>query len=195
VIVSAYGIREGLLLETARVVPTFSDRGEARERSVREFAERCHYEEPHARHVQRLSLQLFDAIGPRIGLTAVDRQILADAALLHDVGYHINYDRHHKHSYHLIVHAELLGITPAEQVVIANVARYHRGAPPKRKHRNFGTLDKPLRDQVERLAAILRSRSVSWRYPLTVGHRLAMWPPVRGARVIRPLPGRAEHCS
>ena len=39
-IVSAYGIREGLLLETARVVPTFSDRGEARERSVREFAER-----------------------------------------------------------------------------------------------------------------------------------------------------------
>ena len=39
-IVSAYGIREGLLLETARVVPKFSDRGEARERSVREFAER-----------------------------------------------------------------------------------------------------------------------------------------------------------
>jgi len=155
-IVSAYGIREGLLLETARVVPTFSDRGEARERSVREFAERCHYEEPHARHVQRLSLQLFDAIGPRIGLAATDRQILADAALLHDVGYHINYENHHKHSYHLIVHADMLGMSPEEQVAIANVARYHRGAPPKRKHRNYGILDRALRRRIRKLAAILR---------------------------------------
>ena len=155
-IVSAYGIREGLLLETARVVPTFADRGEARERSVREFAERCHYEEPHARHVQRLALQLFDSIGPRIGLSASDRQILADAALLHDVGYHINYEKHHKHSYHLIVHADMLGMTPEEQVAIANVARYHRGAPPKRKHPNFGALDRGLRRRIRKLAAILR---------------------------------------
>jgi len=155
-IVSAYGIREGLLLETARVVPTFADRGEARERSVREFAERCHYEEPHARHVQRLSLQLFDSIGPRIGLSASDRQILSDAALLHDVGYHINYEKHHKHSYHLIVHADMLGMTPEEQVAIANVARYHRGAAPKRKHPNYGALDRGLRRRIRKLAAILR---------------------------------------
>jgi len=156
VTVSRYGIREGLLLQAARVIPVVADPGAARERSVREFAERCHFEEPHALQVQRLALRLFDALGSRLGCTEEDRATLADAALLHDTGYHINYDRHHKHSYHLIVHAELLGITPAEQVVIANVARYHRGAPPKRKHRNYGTLDKPLRDRVERLAAILR---------------------------------------
>jgi exopolyphosphatase/guanosine-5'-triphosphate,3'-diphosphate pyrophosphatase len=123
---------------------------------VREFAERCHYEELHASQVQRLALRLFDAIGARIGCTPDERATLADAALLHDVGYHINYDRHHKHSYHLILHAELLGIAPSEQVVIANVARYHRGAPPKKKHRNFGNLDKALREQILRLSAILR---------------------------------------
>jgi exopolyphosphatase / guanosine-5'-triphosphate,3'-diphosphate pyrophosphatase len=154
--VSRYGIREGLLLELARVTPVVADPGAARERSVRDFAERCHYEEGHAVQVQKLSLRLFDAIGARLGCLPEDRATLADAALLHDCGYHINYDRHHKHSYHLIVHAELLGITPAEQVVIANVARYHRGAHPKRKHRNFGELDKSLRDRVERLSAILR---------------------------------------
>jgi exopolyphosphatase/guanosine-5'-triphosphate,3'-diphosphate pyrophosphatase len=154
--VSRYGIREGLLLELARVTPTVADPGAARERSVREFAERCHYEELHATQVRRLSLRLFDSIGTRIGCRPEDRETLGDAALLHDVGYHINYDRHHKHSYHLIVHAELLGITPAEQVVIANVARYHRGSPPKRKHRNFGELDKTLRDRIARLSAILR---------------------------------------
>jgi exopolyphosphatase/guanosine-5'-triphosphate,3'-diphosphate pyrophosphatase len=155
-VASAYGIREGLLLDVARVTPVVTDPGEARERSVREFAERCHYEEPHARQVQRLALQLFDSIGARLGCASVDRAILADAALLHDVGYHINYDRHHKHSYHLILHAELLGITPSEQVVIANVARYHRGAPPKRKHRSFSGLDRELRERIVRLSAILR---------------------------------------
>jgi exopolyphosphatase/guanosine-5'-triphosphate,3'-diphosphate pyrophosphatase len=154
--VSRYGIREGLLLELAKVTPTVADPGAARERSVREFAERCHYEEGHAMQVRRLALRLFDAIGARIGCVPEERAMLADAALLHDVGYHINYDRHHKHSYHLIVHAELLGISPAEQVVIANVARYHRGSPPRRKHRNFGELDRSLRDRIERLSALLR---------------------------------------
>ncbi len=154
--VSRYGIREGLLLEIAKVTPSVADPGEARERSVREFAERCHYEEGHSTQVRRLALRLFDAFGARLGCSQAERQTLADAALLHDVGYHINYDRHHKHSYHLILHAELLGIAPAEQVVIANVARYHRGAPPKRKHRNFSGLDEELRDRIVRLSAILR---------------------------------------
>lgn len=154
--VSVYGIREGLLLESAHVPTIPADRGEARDRSVRTFAERCHYEAPHAQHVRQLALQLFDAVGARLGCGAGDRQILADAALLHDVGYHINYDKHHKHSYHLILHADLLGMSPVEQVVVANVARYHRGAAPRRKHPNFGRLDRTTRDRIARLSAILR---------------------------------------
>lgn len=154
---SAFGIREGLLLEAARVMPAISDPGEARERSVREFAERCHYEAPHARQVQRLALQLFDAIGQRLDLAAADRAILSDAALLHDVGYHINYQGHHKHSYHLILHADLLGIAPEAQVMVAHVARYHRGAVPSRKrHRAFAGLGREVRRRVRRLSAILR---------------------------------------
>ena len=82
--------------------------------------------------------------------------MLSDAALLHDIGYHINYENHHKHSYHLISHAELLGMSPVEQVIVANVARYHRGPRPKKKHRNYSGLDKPSRQVVKRLAAILR---------------------------------------
>jgi exopolyphosphatase/guanosine-5'-triphosphate,3'-diphosphate pyrophosphatase len=47
-------------------------------------------------------------------------------------------------------------MTPEEQVAIANIARYHRGPRPKKKHRNFGPLDRTLRDRIERLGAILR---------------------------------------
>lgn len=154
--VSSYGIREGILLEVARVKPRSQDRGEARERSVRELAERSHYEQPHARQVQKLALRLFDSIGTKIGCDPEDRQTLSDAALLHDIGYHINYDKHHKHTYHLITHADLLGMTPTEQIVVANVARYHRGAEPQKSHPNFGPLGKSQRTRIKRLSAILR---------------------------------------
>jgi exopolyphosphatase/guanosine-5'-triphosphate,3'-diphosphate pyrophosphatase len=155
-VVSTYGIREGIILELARVEPRSADRGEARERSVRELAERSHYEEPHAKQVRRLALRLFDSIGAKIGCDPEDRQTLADAALLHDIGYHINYDRHHKHSYHLISHADLLGMTPTEQILIANVARYHRGAEPQKSHANFSALKAPDRARIVRLSALLR---------------------------------------
>ena len=154
--VSSYGIREGILLELAQVKPGSADRGEARDRSVRQLAERSHYEIPHAQQVQKLALRLFDSIGAKLGCHPEDRQTLSDAALLHDIGYHINYDKHHKHSYHLITHAELLGMTPTEQVLIANIARYHRGAEPRKTHENFGPLRSADRNRIRRLAAILR---------------------------------------
>ncbi|MCE9602673.1 MAG: Ppx/GppA family phosphatase [Gemmatimonadetes bacterium] len=153
---SGFGIREGLLLESAHVKAVIADPGEARARSVLGFAERCHYEVPHSRQVQELALQLFDAIGARIGCGPAERRTLSDAALLHDVGYHINYEQHHKHSFHLITHADLLGIPPEEQVVIAHVARYHRGGEPKRKHTAWWELDRDSREKVRRLSAILR---------------------------------------
>jgi exopolyphosphatase / guanosine-5'-triphosphate,3'-diphosphate pyrophosphatase len=156
VVVSRYGIREGLLLETARVKPVFADPGEARQRSILELAQRCQYEPMHAKHVQTLALSLFDSMGERLGLSAEDRQVLADAALLHDVGYHISFDKHHRHTYHLVAHAELLGVTPAEQLMIANVARYHRGKRPKKRHENFGSLDPEIRERIVKLAALLR---------------------------------------
>ena len=155
--VSGFGIREGLLLEAAAVAPMPADPGEARERSVRAFAERCHFEEPHAVQVRKVALQLFDQLASRLKCEPGDREILADAALLHDVGYHISYENHHKHSYHLILHADLLGMTPTERVAVAHVARYHRGAlPDKRKHAAFGALGRPTRRRVRRLAALLR---------------------------------------
>src|SRR4051812_12091722 len=155
-VISSYGIREGLLLETAQVIPFPADAGEARDRSVRELAERSHYEAPHSKHVQKLALQLFDSLGQRLGCAPEDRGLLADAALLHDIGYHISYEKHNKHSFHLIEHAELLGMTPAEQIIVANIARYHRGAEPRKKHVNYGGLDRPMRQTIKRLGALLR---------------------------------------
>jgi exopolyphosphatase/guanosine-5'-triphosphate,3'-diphosphate pyrophosphatase len=50
----------------------------------------------------------------------------------------------------------LLGYTENEIEMIANIARYHRKSPPKRKHEGYARLDKSGRITVERLSAFLR---------------------------------------
>ncbi len=188
---SGYGIREGLLLDIARIPASVANPGEARSRSVRRLAERCHFEEQHSLQVQRLALQLFDAIGHRIGSSPQDRQTLSDASLLHDIGYHISYDDHHKHSYYLIMHAELLGMPPSEKLVIANVARYHTGAPPRKKHENYARLDRAHRARVLRLSALLRLADGFDRGHGSAVERLRVRWTDRGLR-ITPVPREAN---
>src|SRR5581483_1620389 len=62
-------------------------------------------------------------------------------------------------SYHLIAHSDLAGFTPQQTELVANVARYHCGAFPKRKHGHFAKLPKVDRKLVRRLAGILRIAS------------------------------------
>jgi len=68
----------------------------------------------------------------------------------------INYDQHHKHSYHLIRNSRLPGLRATDLELIANIARYHRGALPKRKHKNLARLSSEDQRRVQRLAGILR---------------------------------------
>ena len=100
-----------------------------------------------------------------------DQPALEAAARLQDVGYLINYDQHHKHSYHLILNSRLPGFRPRELELVANVARYHRGAPPKQKHDNFRSLPRDDQQRVRQLAAILRDRRRPRSQPHPAGER------------------------
>jgi exopolyphosphatase/guanosine-5'-triphosphate,3'-diphosphate pyrophosphatase len=78
------------------------------------------------------------------------------AALLHDIGHHISYPGHHKHTYYLIKNAGLRGFDPLEIELLASVARYHRRGHPRRRHTEFGALPRPARRTVRVLAGLLR---------------------------------------
>jgi exopolyphosphatase/guanosine-5'-triphosphate,3'-diphosphate pyrophosphatase len=106
--------------------------------------------------VAALAGRIFEQLAGPLDLPAGDRLLLECAARLQDVGYVINYDQHHKHSYHLIRNSRLPGVRPHDLELIANVARYHRGAHPKRKHENLARLAAEDQRRVQRLAAILR---------------------------------------
>jgi exopolyphosphatase/guanosine-5'-triphosphate,3'-diphosphate pyrophosphatase len=155
-----WALREGILLDYIHGHPRSLARAEAypdvRRRSVVHLAERCAYDERHARHVAALALAMFDAIRPRHGLGDGERALLEYASLLHDIGHHISYPGHHKHTYYLIKHGDLRGFAPLEVEILANVARYHRRGAPRKKHPDFAALPRDSRRIVRILAGFLR---------------------------------------
>src|SRR5258705_4819916 len=152
--------REGLVLDytrrNRRQIAQIDNIPDVRRRSTLELSERCNYYAEHANQVVRLSLALFDQTRAVHGLTDREREWLEYAALMHDLGGHISYSGHHKHSYYLIKNGDLRGFHPDEIEVMALVARYHRRGTPKRSHDQYAQLPLPLRRTVKTLASILR---------------------------------------
>jgi exopolyphosphatase/guanosine-5'-triphosphate,3'-diphosphate pyrophosphatase len=152
------GIREGLILRGLRkhnLLPHEKQPRNWRD-AVLEYARSCHHDEEHALQVAKMALEIFAVVAAPFGLGDKERQLLEAAALLHDVGYFISYSGHHKHTYHLIRHADLFGFTPRERELTAQAARYHRKALPKKKHESFARLAPQDQILVERLGGILR---------------------------------------
>ncbi|HUR62477.1 MAG TPA: Ppx/GppA phosphatase family protein [Candidatus Thermoplasmatota archaeon] len=154
-------LKDGVIAElVAQADPAVAAAGPAPEGKARRSAlglgRRFQFEESHGVHVEHLALSLFDQLADLHRLGPRDRTILASAALLHDVGRHVSDKRHHKHTYYLVSEAELLGLTQPEVELAALVARYHRKAEPKPKHKGYAALTSPDRERVERLSAILR---------------------------------------
>jgi exopolyphosphatase/guanosine-5'-triphosphate,3'-diphosphate pyrophosphatase len=160
IVLSDYALREGLLLDYIRRHLRDIQRVEryldVRRRSVVELAERCGYVQEHAEQVARLALSIFDATRPVHRLPDRARERLEWASLLHDIGLHISYTRHHKHSYYLIKNGGLRGFEPDEIEMIALTARYHRRATPRRAHVGFEGLSREQQREVRVLAAMLR---------------------------------------
>ncbi|MGO9838191.1 MAG: HD domain-containing protein [Polyangiaceae bacterium] len=117
---------------------------------------RYHFDEAHARQVCRFATQLYDDLQRVHAFGERDRLLLRAAALLHDIGDYVHYSGHHKHSQYLIQHADIMGMTPDERAIVANIARYHRKGPPDPNHPGYRDLAKEARGKVRGLASLLR---------------------------------------
>jgi exopolyphosphatase / guanosine-5'-triphosphate,3'-diphosphate pyrophosphatase len=153
-------LREGLVLDYIRTnkrqIAQIDKIPDVRRRSTIELAERCNYYSDHAQQVARLALALFDQTRAIHGLTDREREWLEYAAVMHDLGVHISYPRHHRHSYYLIKNGDLRGFHPDEIEVMALIARYHRRGTPKKSHEEYAHLSARLRRAVRLLSSILR---------------------------------------
>ena len=154
------GLKEGVLLDLMEDATAHLDHAARRDRQTWAGAvalgRRYRFDEAHAAHVAGLALSLFDQLRPLHGLEEDGRRLLTAAALLHDIGSHISYKKHHKHSLYLITHAELPGFTPTQMQMAAHIARYHRKGEPSTAHEGYAALARGDRRTVDALAALLR---------------------------------------
>ena len=126
------GLREGIFYErflAPAEPPLFPD---VRRASVLNVAENYDFDHPHAEHVARLAIEVFDGTA-RAGLhlgSPLEREWLWAAAMLHDIGVVVDYHDHHKHGFYLVLNAGLPGFDHRELAMIALLVRSHRKAPP-----------------------------------------------------------------
>lgn len=154
-------LREGVIIDYLRTseiesLPPVPDVEDIKLRDVFAVGRRFGYEENHGLQVATMAEKIFDRLAPIFDLNRHERTYLSAAALLHDVGYHISHEAHHKHSYYLIKHSEMTGFTEAEKSVIANIARYHRKSLPQDAHLEFTALGENEQEIVWKLSSILR---------------------------------------
>jgi len=158
--ISDRGLREGLLvdyLERSGHAPLLEETS-VRARSVFHLGRTCGFDEPHARNVARIALQMFDSARElRLHkLGEWERELLEYAALLHDIGAFLSYQNHHAHTYYLIKNADLLGFDQTEIAIMAATGLFHRKSFPRKKHPQFAELDGRSREIVRVLCALLR---------------------------------------
>jgi exopolyphosphatase/guanosine-5'-triphosphate,3'-diphosphate pyrophosphatase len=159
ILVPGVGLKEGILEDMIdRRFARWSALAEedALTKTCLRLGRRYQFDESHGLLVATLATRLFDDLKLLHRLNERHRLLLKAAALLHDVGDFIRYEGHHKHSFYIIENSDLMGITPAERKVVANIARYHRKSFPDPSHPNFRELSREERASVRSLAAILR---------------------------------------
>ncbi|MCD8552619.1 Ppx/GppA phosphatase family protein [Seleniivibrio sp.] len=154
------GLRAGLTIDTINKMgielPFQNSMDGVRYSRLVEIGNKFDFDEAGAFQVEKLAKMLFDGLKDRMGLIERDWALLEAAALLRDIGKHIAYSKHHKHSYYMIKHSELVGYTHEEIEAIASIARYHRKSMPKVAHDEFISLSPAMQLRVEKLAALLR---------------------------------------
>ncbi|PZD74502.1 Exopolyphosphatase [Acaryochloris thomasi RCC1774] len=155
-------LREGVIVDWMLTHGLIEDRlryqGSIRQRSALNLAQKYGVDLEAAQRIAQFAVSLFEQTqGILHQWTDVERELLWAAAILHNAGHFVSHSAHHKHSYYLIRHGGLLGYTDPEVEIVANLARYHRKGPPKKRHQNYQNLaNETQRQIVNQLSAILK---------------------------------------
>jgi exopolyphosphatase / guanosine-5'-triphosphate,3'-diphosphate pyrophosphatase len=130
-IISGQGVREGAFYRHFLPPPHRLDA--VRWFSVRNLGRRHPRLPLHIEQVGRLAAAVFDGLRPIHRLGPPERDLLAAAAELHDVGAALDYYRHEKHGEYILTSSALPGFDHRELALLALMVRYHRKGLPQRK--------------------------------------------------------------
>jgi exopolyphosphatase/guanosine-5'-triphosphate,3'-diphosphate pyrophosphatase len=137
------GLRLGLLYDLLGR----RERHDLRDATVTRLQKRFDVDRAQAQQVGRIARELHDALDHQAGEEEVKR--LAWAAALHEVGFAISHNDHHKHGSYLVGNADLAGFSTSDQQRVATLVLAQRG--------NLRKVAEALRDS-SRVAKILALR-------------------------------------
>ena len=158
--VTEFGLRDGMLVDYLSRCSgsSLKENQSVRDTSIHHLAKMFHVDKAHVDHVFDLTAQMFDSAHTS-GLITYDewwRELLLYASLVHDVGEFVSHSKHQLHSAYIVSHAEIVGFSEHEILIIALLCRYHRKRLPREKDPGYNSLPVEDRRTVFVLSCILR---------------------------------------
>lgn len=147
--VARTAMREGVLYDMLGR----ASHNDPREASVDALADRYGADRAQGRRVEQTALSLFDQVAPVWELTGEDRQRLAWASRLLEIGLSIAHSQHHQHGAYLIEHSDIAGFSRQEQAYLAVLVRCQRRSLPLSL---LEAQPERIRSSQQRLIALLR---------------------------------------
>lgn len=121
--ISGGALREGLIYGMLDNMQQNDRRLQTLEQSIKRF----HIEPEHADRVKSIALGLFKQVQSQIDLGKVDCEaILMAAAMLHEIGLHIEYKLHHQHGAYILHHLPLIGYSEQQRAGVKALVQCHR---------------------------------------------------------------------
>ena len=152
------GLKDGVLWDMAYRIQE-STRVSPREQvwtSALRLGEKYQFDVEHAKQVAHHAGRLFDQSCVLHTLDEENKLLLEIGALLHDIGHFINTVDHNKHGYYILKASPLIGLSEAEQNIVANIMLYHRKSTPSIEDDCFRALTPKDRLVVIKLSALMR---------------------------------------
>lgn len=156
-IISGNGLRDGLFFKRVLLAPEGELVGDVLEHSLENLMLRYDVSLAHAKRVDILSMAMFDQLSAIHRFTDFHRKILHVAAMLHDIGMHIDYFNHHYHGFYLVMNADLNGISNRERVLSAFLVGHHRESSFREDWRKYrAVMNAKDYEEIRRLALFLK---------------------------------------
>lgn len=122
--ISSRGLREGIIYEY--INENFTIPSNILDYSIDGIINTLNINKDHAINVFNITLKLFNELKPLHKLNSDFENIIKTATLLHDCGISINYYNHHRHSFYVILHSHINGLSHKELLISAAIAASHR---------------------------------------------------------------------
>lgn len=152
-------LRQGILYDLADQKYLLSRREEFQKdiiSSVWYIAKKYGVDKYHSSQVAKLALEIFDQTRKLHKLGERERLYLQIAAILHTIGYFVNFSEHNILSSELIKKQNIMGLDNYELDIIANIVLYHKEEVPRQHHLYYQSLPYEKKITVSKLSAILK---------------------------------------